>query len=193
MKRIFSVLFLTCITISSFSQSQSHLKFKGIPIDGTLSEFVEKLKQTGLEHVKSTEDNAMLTGDFSTYKNCMYLVLSYGSKHSVSNVSVMFPVDDTWSDLSQKYYNVKSLLIEKYGEPISSVEEFTSDYSITDNSMKMFAVSMDECNYKTVFENEQGLIQLVIRHSQEVGSFLILVYLDRQNGELLRANTLNDL
>lgn len=32
------------IVLSSYAQSSEHLKFKGVPIDGTLSEYVSKMK-----------------------------------------------------------------------------------------------------------------------------------------------------
>ena len=32
------------IVLSSYAQSSEHLKFKGVPSDGTLSEYVSKMK-----------------------------------------------------------------------------------------------------------------------------------------------------
>lgn len=32
-------------------ESSSHLKFKGVPIDGNLNEFVSRMKQKGFKHV----------------------------------------------------------------------------------------------------------------------------------------------
>lgn len=48
MKRIIAtLLFLMVLISSSFAQNSEHLKFKGVPIDGTLNEYVSKMKQAG--------------------------------------------------------------------------------------------------------------------------------------------------
>lgn len=45
MKRlIFSLLFVSTIFISSAQDKSEHLSFKGVPIDGTLNEYVSKMK-----------------------------------------------------------------------------------------------------------------------------------------------------
>jgi hypothetical protein len=69
MKKIITSLVVAFIAISSFSQilPSSHLTFKGVPIDGTLNEYVTKMKQNGFT-LTSTEDGvAMLKGDFAAY------------------------------------------------------------------------------------------------------------------------------
>ena len=48
MKRNLFLLLFAIATLSTFAQTTSeHLTFKGVPIDGTLTEFVSKLKQKG--------------------------------------------------------------------------------------------------------------------------------------------------
>lgn len=50
MKKVFFSLFLAfTIVATAFAQEESeHLTFKGVPIDGTLNEYVTKMKQAGL-------------------------------------------------------------------------------------------------------------------------------------------------
>jgi hypothetical protein len=48
MKNICFILISLCISLSSFAQTDAqHLKFKGVPIDGTLAAYVSKMKAAG--------------------------------------------------------------------------------------------------------------------------------------------------
>ena len=63
MKRNLFLLLFAIVTLSTFAQTTSeHLTFKGVPIDGTLTEFVSKLKQKGLTHI-GTEDGTASSGN----------------------------------------------------------------------------------------------------------------------------------
>ncbi len=54
----------------TFAQSSEHLKFKGVPIDGTLSEYVSKMKQAGFQLIETDDGVAVLEGEFAGYKDC---------------------------------------------------------------------------------------------------------------------------
>ena len=73
MKKILTSLVFAFIAMCSFAQIQSsdHLLFKGVPIDGTLNEYVSKMKQNGFTLTGTENGIAMLTGDFAAYKNCI--------------------------------------------------------------------------------------------------------------------------
>ena len=62
---IISLIFATAV----FAQ-ETHLKFKGVPIDGSLTEFVSKMKTAGFTHTGTDHGIASLKGDFAGYKNC---------------------------------------------------------------------------------------------------------------------------
>ena len=55
MKKIVVTLFLLMSFTLTFAQSSEHLKFKGVPIDGTLSEYVLKMKQAGFQLVETDD------------------------------------------------------------------------------------------------------------------------------------------
>lgn len=40
-----------------------HLKFKGVPIDGTLKEFISRMERKGFEHRSSYDSKERLVGD----------------------------------------------------------------------------------------------------------------------------------
>lgn len=51
MKNTATLLIVFFIAMISMAQSSDHLTFKGVPIDGTLSEYVAKMKQNGFTHI----------------------------------------------------------------------------------------------------------------------------------------------
>ena len=73
MKTIFSSIFCLFIIASTCAQiksrSNEHMTFKGVPIDGTLNEFVLKMKNSGFTHVGTENRIGMLKGDFAGYKS----------------------------------------------------------------------------------------------------------------------------
>lgn len=79
------LLLLLCMLLSLAVQAQTatgHLKFKGVPMDGPVDEFVEKIKGTDLQVVDKFDDATMLTGTFAGYRNCKVFVYpSKGNGH----------------------------------------------------------------------------------------------------------------
>jgi hypothetical protein len=194
MKKIITSLILAFVAMSSFAQIQSstHLTFKGVPIDGTLNEYVSKMKQTGFTHTATEDGVAMLTGDFAAYKNCIVGVATLKQKDLVSKITVIFPESDTWSLLSSNYFSLKEMLTEKYGKPSECVEKFQSNYGPDDDNSKMHEVIMNRCKYYTTYETEKGSIQLSIENN-DMTSHVMLAYYDKINSEIIKAKARDDL
>ena len=117
MKTVLIFVIFSIATITSFAQvktiSFDHLKFKGVPIDGTLKEFVSKMKKVGFTHINTEDGIALLKGDFAAYKDCSLGVSTLKNKDIVSEILVVFPEHDTWSSLSGNYFYLKELLTEE--------------------------------------------------------------------------------
>jgi hypothetical protein len=194
MKNIATSLIVGFITISTLAQIQSsdHLIFKGVPIDGTLSEYVSKMKQNGFTLTGTEDGVAMLTGDFAAYKSCIVGVATLKQKDLVSKITVIFPECDTWSLLSSNYSSLKEMLTEKYGKPSECVEKFQSNYGLDDDNSKMHRVIMNKCKYYTTYETEKGSIQLSIE-TNAMTSYVMLAYYDKINSEIIRAKAIDDL
>ncbi len=197
MKTVITTLFWFIIIATSFAQSKSetteHMKFKGVPIDGTLNEYVSKMKKSGFTLIGTEDGVAMLKGDFAAYKDCIIGVATLKGKDLVSKITVIFPKCDTWSALSSNYYNLKELLTEKYGEPSEVVEKFDTDYEPDDDNSKMHQVGMNNCKYYTTYELENGTIQLSIENNGFSASFVMLSYFDKINSEIIRQKAIDDL
>lgn len=197
MKVVLTSLFCFVLTMISFAQNNTdtteHMTFKGVPIDGTLNEYVSKMKQSGFTLIGTEDGVAMLKGDFAAYKGCIIGVATLKGKDLVSKITVIFPEQETWSSLSSNYYNLKELLTEKYGEPTEIVEKFDTYSEPDDDGDRMHAVKMDNCKYYTTYELENGSIQISIDHQSVMSCFVRLAYFDKINSEKVRQKAIDDL
>jgi hypothetical protein len=197
MKKTLTSLFLSLVVCVSFAQtsadSSKHLAFKGIPLDGTLDQYVSKMKANGFEVLKSEGDLAMLKGDFAGYKDCYVGVSTLKQKGPVHKIGVFFPEKDKWSTLSGDYFNLKQLLTEKYGNPTKESEKFDRLIEPRDDNMRMHEVRMDRCKYFSIWDTDKGEIQLSIDHDDITGCNVRLVYIDKINSATVRKQALEDL
>lgn len=193
MKNLILSLCCTIISLGTFAQTESeHLTFKGIPIDGSLNSFVQKLKAQNLTYISEEDGAAILTGEFAAYKDCTIGVISLKEKDLVYKTTVIFPSYETWSSLSDNYFTIKDMLSQKYGEPAVCVEEFQS-YEPDDDGTRMRFVKFDQCKYQTLFETSKGSIQLSISHQGYENCFVLLEYFDKINGEVVSNEAMDDL
>jgi hypothetical protein len=194
MKKILTLAFIA-INLTAFAQiksdSSKHLTFKGVAIDGRLEEFVSKMKKSGFTHTTTTNGTALLEGDFASYKSCIVGVSTLKTKDLVSKIVVLFPDRDTWSSLSDNYFNLKELLTEKYGKS-ESLEKFQS-YTPKDDGSKLTQVEIGACKYYTIYETEKGTIQLSIEHDGVTRCFIKLSYFDKINSDAVKKQALDDL
>lgn len=193
MKKIFATIFAILFAICSFAQE--HLTFKGVPIDGTLSSYVAKMKAKGFSYLGSSNGVAMLKGDFAAHKSCTIVVATMQNRDLVSRIGVMFPEQSQWQYLYNDYSELKKLLTIKYGEPSKCIEEFQCDrytYPDDDND-RMFNVKMDKCKYISGFKTPNGDIELSISHGDYSKCFVKLLYVDKINNESVMQDALDDL
>ena len=170
----------------------NHLTFKGVPIDGTLKNFVRRMEKAGFYHDGDKGGAAMLTGDFAGYKGCTVTVSTLDQKDLVSHITVWFPQRETWGDLSGDYFSLKKLLTQKYGTPSACTEKFQSSF-VNDDSSKMHAVEFDRCRYRTTFKSYKGTINLSIAHNGINDCYVELRYFDKINSGIITNEALKDL
>ncbi len=193
MKKLLLSLFLVLTSLISFAQTSDHLTFKGVPIDGTLDEYVSKMKKSGFSHLATEDGIAILKGDFAGYKDCTVGVYTLKQQDLVHKIAVIFPDKDTWSRLSTNYFDLKQMLTEKYGKPSDVVEKFDGYSQPKDDNSKMYEVKFDRCKYYSIWETENGEIQLSIEHNSVTSCFVRLGYFDRINSEKVKAKAIDDL
>lgn len=194
MKRLTFLLLFVGAILTSFAQSNSeHLSFKGVPIDGTLNEYVAKMKAAGFSHLGTQDGTAILQGDFAGFKSCTVGVSTLKAVNVVSTIGVIFPSHDDWSSLERDYEHLKSMLIKKYGDPADVVEQFQGRTTPNSNNEKIHELLMDRCTWFTTFETPKGDIQLSLQKGEYGQYFVLLKYFDKINTDTVRSAAMDDL
>lgn len=192
MKKILLSFFALLFSLVAFAQGE-HLKFKGIPIDGELSAFMNEMQKQGFAWKAKDDNGAVFTGKFAGVNDCCVLV--HCPEGVVTAVSVMFPVAETWGELYGRFSSLKDMLTKKYGYPEVSKEEFQS-YTPSSDGMKLFAVERDDTDFLYVFEVKNGSIELSLSHRKEnyeEKAFVLLKYFDKINYSKKESSAYDDL
>ena len=196
MKKLFLTLVISCLAVTAFCQT-SHLTFKGVPIDGSLNEYVNKMKAVGFTHIGTDAGVALLRGDFAGYRRCVIGVQTTKPKNLVHEITVVFPQQEEWDRLEYDYIKIKEMLTTKYGAPAKSKEEFvdTPVYrDITRDDHKMRELKEGRCEYYSVFKLENGRITLELRDTgYPYEAHIQLWYTDKANELVVEADAMNDL
>jgi len=188
---VLSLVFTAFSVKSQSNDAGEHLTFKGVPIDGTLDDYVTNMKEAGFS-LQSVENGlALFSGDFAGYKDCLIGVSTLEGKDLVSKVTVIFPEMKSWSLLESTYLNLKELLTIKYGEPTRGEEKFNNVIEPKTDIDKMYELVMQRCEYWSSFELDNGAIQLSM--GQAGNSFVMLAYFDKINTQEIRQKVLEDL
>ena len=99
--------------------AQEHLEFRGIPIDGNLTNFVSKMKSIGYTVIDEEDNLVFMKGKF-TNRDVKLLVCSSVKTHTVWKVCVLFDEARSWSSLKSEYKTFK--VPSKYNEVIHNLK-----------------------------------------------------------------------
>ena len=195
MKTFLLSIIAVLVAMFTLAQTSEHLTFKGVPIDGPLNEYVTKMKQSGFECSGTKDGIAVLKGDFAGYKDCYIKVSTLNKIDLVNKIRVTFPDQDSWSSLFANYSDLKQMLTEKYAKPTDVVELFdVSPFpQPLDDNDKMYEVKLDKCRYSSLWKTNNGEIHLFIDHYGLSSCFVILIYLDKTNSDIIKEKAKEDL
>lgn len=188
MKKIILSLLVALLALPVFSQE--HLKFKGVPIDGTLSSFVSALKAKGLSisSLDSKYESTIMEGDFAGLDNCQFMIVSSKDK-TPGKVIVLGPSIKSWYNLKGRYNDLKESLQAKYtNAEVKSYEFFKDPYEEGDG-YELQAISLDKCIYTTFFVLPEGSITVELAGSTSTSCYVKLTYEDTINfGKIVKEN-----
>lgn len=198
MKKTILTLLGIFISLLSFTQAISeHLTFKGVPIDGTLNEYIAKMKQAKFTLIETKDGVALLSGEFAGYQDCIIGVKTLKKYNLVHEIAVLFPTQNTWQRLEYDYYKLKSMLSKKYGQPNDCSEKFVNTpiyCNINDDNDKMHELENNHCKYYSIFNVEKGSISLSIENDGAfIGCRVKLWYSDKLNSEAFEEAAIDDL
>ena len=174
MKKI--ILTLTLVLAAINLLAQEHLSFKGIPIEGSMTDFCQKLKAKGFTSIGSENNITLFSGDF-TGRDATVGVTATDDGENVFAVVVIFDSSDEWNTLVNTYDYYKDL------------------YTRSDSNTALMAeVHQGTVVYGSAWEVTGGDIQLSIEKSSGVYEGMVMIrYRDSQNIEAKIKNDLEDI
>lgn len=191
MKKLLFTLIVICFTFSGFAQTQNHLTFKGIPIEGSMTSFCQKLKAKGFTEIDRDNNITLFSGDF-TGQNAMVGVTSSNDGQNVFGVTVIFESSEEWKTLVNTYDYYKDLYTRKYGTPSISKEKNPA-YGES-NIYFMHELTQGTVVWGSKWEVEGGTIEISIEKSDNYGDgMVVILYRDSQNVEVKIQSDLEDI
>lgn len=189
MKRIIFTLSMILVTINMMAQE--HLSFKGIPIEGSMTEFCKKLEAKGLTSIGRENNIEMFSGDF-TGREASVAVAATDDGNNVFSVIVFFEPSEEWNTLVNTYDYYKDLYTRKYGKPAMSKEK---NPSLSDSNISLMAeVHQGTVVYASAWKVTGGDIELSIEKATGVYQGMVMIrYRDAQNVEAKIQKDLEDI
>lgn len=204
MKRFLSTLFCLLLAVVAFAQNANgHLKFMGIPITGTISQFHTKLVAKGCTYdkVESSSNSAgmrIFKGNLA--QNEVKIIVYYNTKTKIVYrvKALIYGIPEVLA--TQKYNEFKSFLTVKYDS------RYTKTSSFEGKELIQYLALRDDKNTSIDPENLPsrlsdvafGVIKLYISKDLEdwnspYNYYLHIDYYDQINNEKNNKNILDDL
>ena len=195
MKRIFIALLFVFSCIGAMAQNANeHIKFMGIPINGTLESFTQKLVDKGMKRQQGWDDTGAFRGKFAGKDDCTIYVSQVPSRNIVYKAVVCLPPRGTWEWLENDYKEFKEMLTTKYGEPYKCSESFKEGTYVGSDYLKISALKEGKCDYYSIWGSTEGVIVLEIFNADASSNCRVrLSYFDRINYELAKNSKQDDL
>ncbi len=182
-----TVLLLAAIDI----MAQEHLSFKGIPIEGSMTAFCQKLEAEGFISLGREGNVSLFSGNF-TGRNATVGVAAAEDGKNVYAVVVLFDSSKEWNTLFYTYHQYKDLYTRKYGAPTVS-KEINPAHS--DSNIALMAEVYDgTAEYISVWNVPGGDISLSIQKTSGFyEGMVVITYRDAQNREAKIQENLGDI
>ena len=166
-RRILPFLFLLSLLLVFTQCNYNHLRFEGIPIDGPIEPFVQKLKEKGFKPVEKWEEMQCLKGTFAGKSNCQVFVLRNVKRDIVYRVVVCMPFRDNWEQIERDYQYLQRYYIKKLGAPDEFHSNFEVSREVERDEDKWKLLCADKCNYTSTWEVDGGKIYLEMSHIED--------------------------
>ena len=216
-KSLLLLMMVSLLTLTSFAQTE-HMKFMGIPIDGSLKSFCSQLKKKGFDRdpydKTIPKDSRIFIGEFAGH-NSKVFVYSDAKSNNVHTVIVHIPSYEEDVALSI-YNNLKQMLIEKYSEDVGVKEYKWLNERYADKiqegkltELKWLYEKKDDEGYDVTYivlprptpdniSNELGFITIKVRKDysfvyKRTEYNVVISYTDTQNYNLYHGNMQDDL
>ena len=192
MRRLISLFAFMIITLTSYAQTNSeHLTFKGIPIEGSMNTFCQKLKAKGFTSIGRENKLALFTGNF-TGQDATIGVKATDDGKNVFAITVIFDSSGEWNTLIDTYNYYKDLYTRKYGKPTISKEKNPAHSD--SNTSLMAEVYQGTVVWGSLWEVIGGDIELSIEKTSRIYEGVVVIrYRDSINVEAKIQKDLEDI
>lgn len=154
----------------------THMEFKGIPINGSITAVADAIQNLGYEYVDGREDCILLSGKFAGKDNCQILINASVHTGQVHRVAIFTTPNMNWWGVKSDYDRINEMMRKKYGRPKDKTEFFSSPYELGDG-YELTAFQTGNAIYVTHYETSNGSVRVQIAKD---GNLLIL-YVDAKN------------
>jgi hypothetical protein len=143
-------LSLIALTMTLFVDAQ---EFMGISVGGPTQECVNKFLAKGFRkvHVEGGLKTVVSLVGMVNNQNLEVNVVSTPNSKKVWKISVYFPEKTTWWGIKSEYNDIRTSLINKYGEPKHDYSFFSSPYYEGDG-YEMSAITLEKCTFSSFWE-----------------------------------------
>ena len=189
-----SIFVLVAFFLGLTSMAQEHLSFKGIPIEGSMESFCEKLADKGFTKLGNDNNPTLFVGDF-TGRNSTVGIIADDDGENVYSVVVLFDSSDEWKVLVNTYDYYKDLYTRKYGKPKASIEKNKELMSTSPNN-GLLMIELDErrATWGSLWEVTGGEIEINIEKTDGyLEGAVVIRYRDAQNEEAKIQKHLEDI
>ena len=169
------VLLVLAVLGSYVSYAQ---EFMGVKVGGKKIDVINQFKSKGFTVTK--DDNSNVSALKGTVAGKVYevVVVSTPITRTVWKISTFLPEASDWYSLKRSYEDYLKVLSDKYGQPESHYNFFSSPYDEGDG-YEMTGVAVGKCNYAAYWSDKTGISiditkwkQVRISYENEVNSAL---------------------
>lgn len=181
MKKIFLSFVLCLISITAFCQTTEHLKFMGIPINGTPYAFTQKMAAKGFKHYPSedTDGYNLYKGKFAGYNDCIIEAMKFNNTVYAIAISIPINTNNTWNGIKSAYLKIRNNIYNKYNIINVDTNEYFDKPYYEGDGYELTAIFAEACHFTTIFTVDNNASQIITRIGD--ASSIYLFYLDGIN------------
>lgn len=179
MKRLIIIILALFASIVISAQTNSNvLKFMGIPVDGSKTEVIQKLKEKGFKY-DSTND--YLTGQFNGMDSRIFISTN---KNKVDRIVVFGPTTLSTASIRIEYNN----LLQQFNTNDKYIASEENEFISEDEDIS-YEITVHDKRYDAAFYPKENITQGVVWFTifRYYGEYYIGIYYDnlnnRPNGE----------
>ncbi|MBQ8438679.1 MAG: hypothetical protein IJX21_08035 [Alistipes sp.] len=141
MKKLSMLVVMLTLTITTFAQEQDVTKFLGIPVDGTKTEMIAKLKEKGFTQVDYDED-IVLEGEFNGTEVYVFVVTN---NRKVYRIMVTDKNKRSETDIKIRF----NILCQQFSENNKYIS--LDDYTIPEEEDISYQIAVNNKRYQAGF------------------------------------------